>query len=128
VEASALVRARVDLLAKGTCGNSHEEVARQSRALLIYEGWEGSVILTIEGEVLVETGGHLAPCEDPLRTVALVAGAERYPELKVLLPNRTDSARVCTACRGTGWFYIEDQKTGIRCGMCRALGWVSATV
>jgi hypothetical protein len=124
----ASVRARIELLSEGTSHSAHEETARMYRALLLYQGWEGSVVLTIDGEVLEEIDGRLSPCVDPLRTVALVAGAERYPELKALLPVRADTARDCSHCKGTGWFCIDDQKTGIRCGLCLALGWVDDDV
>jgi|HubBroStandDraft_6_1064221.scaffolds.fasta_scaffold3077574_2 hypothetical protein len=61
MDTSASIRARIELLGKGTSGDLYEEAARKYGALLLCQGWEGSVLLTIEGEVLEESNGCLAP-------------------------------------------------------------------
>jgi hypothetical protein len=120
----AAIRARIKLLSEGTSGDSYEEAAKRLKALPLYEGWDGWIMLTPDGGVLEERNGRLTPCVDPLRTSALVSGAERYPELKALLSIRPASARDCLICKGTSWVEFGDAKTRIRCGVCRALGWI----
>ncbi len=55
----------------------------------------------------------------------LVKGAEDYPELNVMLPTRPDSSHDCEHCKGTGWFHQNGVQVHVRCGTCRALGWVA---
>lgn len=55
-----------------------------------------------------------------LATVAVVAGAKRYPWLHELLPPRPPSAVVCPECAGRGKIGPED---AYFCHRCSALGW-----
>jgi len=120
------IRRLIENLAKGSSGSKFEEAARRFDALPLHEGWNGWIVLTDLGEVLEETdeGGVLSPAPEPLRTMYLVEGAERYPELLSLLPVRSPASVECRHCRGTGWVKIGGNDAKIRCGECRALGWV----
>jgi hypothetical protein len=122
----SIIRKLIESLAKGSSGSKFEEAARRLDALPLYEGWTGWVVLTDLGEVLEETdeGGVLSAVPEPLRTIHLVAGAERYPELLSLLPVRPPGSMECRHCSGTGWVEIKGNATKLRCGECRALGWV----
>ena len=53
------------------------------------------------------------------RTVALVAGRTRYPELAELLPSRTEGAPACANCDGVG--HLGDASI---CGACFGLGFL----
>ena len=123
-ELSSKILATIRCLAEGTTGGSFEETARKFNALPLYEGWDGWLLLTVEGDVLVESEGRLSACTEPLRTFGVVMGVERYPELKPLLPIRPSASEDCPDCKGTGWFHVQEQRTHMRCGKCRALGWV----
>jgi hypothetical protein len=123
---SSQIRARIDRLIGGDGKSSLVEAARRFNALPLYEGWNGWGLLTEGGDVLEGfEEGAIVRAVDPLRTMYLVTGAEDYPELKVLLPGRPESSLDCYHCKGTGWFDQDGAKVHVRCGMCRALGWVA---
>lgn len=111
-------------LVNGSSGSNFEAAARRFDALPLHEGWDGWALLTRQGEVFdADEAGALTLAKEPLRTMYLVGGAERYPELAPLLPVRPSASRNCLHCDGTGWMPLgEDGR--IRCSTCRALGWV----
>jgi hypothetical protein len=122
---SSTIRQLIERLAKGASGSGFEDAARRFDALPLYEGWEGWALLTDQGEVLEATDeGATSPASEPLRTMYLVAGAEKYPELAALLPARPAASSVCAHCDGTGWVKLGTEGGRFRCGECRALGWV----
>ena len=96
------------------------EVAARFNALPLYEDIGGVLALCSDGTMM-----QVAPDADTAQpvtderwiTVALVAGAERYPDLRELLPQRPPNAQPCAVCRGTGRVH------GAWCGACSALGW-----
>jgi len=55
------------------------------------------------------------------RISALILGAERMPQLLVLLPKRQPQDRHCTACKTTG--YVLGGR--ILCRECGGTGWVA---
>jgi hypothetical protein len=65
-------------------------------------------------------GIPLQPLPENLHTLALVAGAERYPWLRELIPSRPLEADSCSDCGGLG-------RTGAGvvslCPSCGGLGW-----
>jgi hypothetical protein len=69
-----------------------------------------------------DMGVDLQPLPEELHTMALVAGAERYPWLKELLPTRPDDAVTCGECGGRGRIGPGDAAF---CRACSALGWRS---
>lgn len=108
---------------KGEDGEAYEQAARKYNALPLAEGWFGWAVLTQEGEVLdALEDGSASRAAEPLRTMFLVAGAEKFPELVVLLPERTADSADCPRCEGSGWMPYNSRK--IRCHECRSLGWV----
>jgi hypothetical protein len=89
-------------------------------ALPLYSDPGGCLALRPDGRVVQvywrkpEASFHDA--EPPWRTVALVAGAERYPELAELFPPRPERAADCSNCKAGR---LED---GSICGLCFGLG------
>lgn len=111
-------------LINGSSGSNFEAAARRFDALPLYDGWDGWVLLTRQGEVVdADEAGVLTLAKEPMRTMCLVGGAERYPELAPLLPVRPTASKNCPHCNGTGWMPIGADGR-FRCGTCRALGWV----
>jgi hypothetical protein len=100
------------------------ELARRHSALPVYADVGGSLFLTPEGQVLAlshaDGNDSLRPEEEPMwQLVAFIGAAEKYPELKALLPCRRPLEPDCPTCGGTGCVY--DHK--LRCGDCLGLGW-----
>jgi hypothetical protein len=59
--------------------------------------------------------------------ISLIKGAKLYPELKDLLPNKSEDSLLCKYCNGTGRYIfngIENSEFNI-CGKCFGLGWTS---
>jgi hypothetical protein len=67
-----------------------------------------------------DAGLALEPLPQSLRTMALVAGAQRYTWLRDLLPSRPADAIDCTSCGGVGRLGSE---RAVFCDACGALGW-----
>jgi hypothetical protein len=102
------------------------ERATRHQALPLYGDKGGWVLLRPSGELiqvpLDEDFGQIAePVKELLlQTVALVAGAQKYPELRELIPVRPADAVECAQCNGTG--RMPSFPT-VYCGKCGALGW-----
>lgn len=119
------IRALIEHVTKGDGGEPFAEAARRYSALPLAEGWFAWALLTEQGEVLeAAEDGTVSPAVEPLRTMFLVAGAERYPELSALLPVRSSASNDCARCEGTGRMTFGNRK--VRCHECRSLGWVDA--
>jgi len=120
---SATIHALIERVSQGEGGEEFGQVARRYNALPLAEGWFSWALLTEEGEVMeAPEGGPAVPAVEPLKTMFLVAGARRYPELVVLLPARSATSVDCMRCEGTGWMKHGNGK--VRCHECRSLGWV----
>lgn len=63
-----------------------------------------------------------------VRNIALFAGSKKYPELKELIPPRTQEDRDCPHCEGTGTLAINAELgvENIIC-YCGGLGWIPKT-
>src|SRR5678816_2695847 len=121
----ATIRALIERVTSGASGEAYAQVARTHSALPLAEGWFAWALLTEQGEVLeAAEDGTVSPAVEPLRTMFLVAGAERYPELIALLPVRSSASNDCARCEGTGRMTFGNRK--VRCHECRSLGWVDA--
>ena len=98
----------------------HGDVASRFEALPVYSDMGGTLFITPSLQILImrsDEGALSEECSPEWRLVALVAAAERFPELKQLLPTRPSGASDCSACAGTG------RLLGARCGSCFGLGW-----
>jgi hypothetical protein len=96
-------------------------VARQFNALPVYADLGGTLFITTSLQVLSMRSDDTAVVEEhspQWRLVALVAAADRFPELKQLLPVRPSNVATCAVCLGTGRL-----EQGPRCGVCFGLGW-----
>jgi len=119
----ATIQSLIERVSQGEGGEGFEQVARRYNALPLAEGWFSWALLTDQGEVMeAPEDGPAVPAEEPLRTMFLVAGARRYPELVVMLPARTSTCVDCARCGGSAWMKHGTGK--IPCHECRSLGWV----
>lgn len=117
------IRALIERIENGEAGEAFQRTACKHSALPLAEGWFAWALLTPEGEILeAMEDGTVSIAVEPLRTMFLVAGSERYPELLAMLPVRTDTSADCPRCEGSGRIAHGNGK--IRCHECRALGWI----
>lgn len=105
-------------------------------ALPLWCDWNGGVALRPDGELIgfLWDEPQLAKIEsDPhYRFLACVVGAEKYPELACLSPERTAADRDCPSCNGSGVpVGLEElgiaSKGSIRC-YCGGAGWLPSNV
>lgn len=109
---------------------SLREAAAVAPALLpLFLDWMGFIGLREDGELLFVTWDppHDAEIvqEAHLRRTALVAGAEKFPELSTLVPRRPSEAELCTFCGGSGRPILDGEVVpeNVRC-VCGGLGWL----
>jgi hypothetical protein len=100
---------------------------RQFGGLPLYVGWTQTIGIRPDGELIEwSTEGDYEgsrPVSDATWIIiALVTGAERYPELRSLLPVRDTDAIDCP-CRSNPLFAPGQ----IICGECFGLGWLPRT-
>jgi hypothetical protein len=106
--------------------------AARYRALPLYAEWYGTTYLTASGKFLYLNEETAPPrlendLNDASRLVALVLAAERYPQLRALLPQRPAGTPDCEDCGGGGHVIIMGNASNIICGPCNGLGWRGAT-
>jgi hypothetical protein len=107
------------------------EVVQTSGALPVYEGMGGTLLLRPDGEILVLTDDSIEPEveSDPVwRLIAVVVGAEKYPDLRSLLPVRPPGTPDCDFCGGCGRLRLGTVESNVMCGSCNGLGWSAAIV
>jgi hypothetical protein len=120
---AATIRALIEHVSGGEADGPFALTARKYNALPLAEGWFAWALLTEQGDVLeAAEDGTVSPAAEPLRTMFLVAGSERYPQLLALLPMRASTSIDCTRCGGTGRMKFGNAK--VRCHECRSLGWI----
>jgi len=98
----------------------YRDVACRFEALPVYSDMGGTLFITPSLQILIMRHDEAAvseECTPEWRLVARVAAAERFPELRQLLPSRPSAALDCSVCGGTG------RLLGARCGSCFGLGW-----
>lgn len=96
-------------------------VAEKAKALPVYVDMGGALLISEEGNVLQydDERGELGPLDDRLWfRVALVTAARRFPELRVLFPEKPADAPECGMCGGSGLI------SGLQCGKCAGTGWL----
>ena len=107
-------------------------LAQRLEALPIYADMGGNILIRPDGELLFVSidedednpGVVTSLIEPKWRTIALVVGSEKYPELRELLPSRPLNAQDCQHCGGRGRIDPLPEIKGILCGYCDALGWI----
>jgi hypothetical protein len=111
------------------------EAVRMSGALPVYVDMSGALFLRPDCEILCLPDGDsieaIAVERDPgWRLTAVVVAAEKYPELKPLLPARPPGTGECKWCGGRGRIRIgeSDCRRGPICGRCFGLGWLGGAV
>jgi hypothetical protein len=116
---AARIEEEIAKLAPETLGHINYEGALY-RALPLM-GTIGAVwLLRADGSLWTvdsDFGIAFQPLPDRFRTIALVAGTERYPWLVELLPQRPVDAVDCSDCKGAGRF------GPVCCPSCDGLGW-----
>lgn len=93
----------VSLVSRKGADDPDAELARRTGALPVYRDMGGALTLTRDGSLVAypDENGQAEPLLDPgWRTLALVAAAERFPELASLRPR--GGSRPCPVCQGTG--------------------------
>ena len=120
-----------EAIAKGSGGFAIDDEARGHGAIALM-GTIGAIwMLRPDGSLWdadEDFGEPLTPLPDELRTIALVAGVERFPWLAELLPVRPQDATDCSACAGRGVIVPVNSmpgSSGVFCPKCQALGWQS---
>ena len=98
---------------------AHRDIASRFEALPVYSDMGGTLFITTSLQILMRSDdGAVSEESSPQwKLVALVAAAERFPELKELVPSRPSNALDCSLCAGAGCV------SGFRCGACFGLGW-----
>lgn len=121
---------RLEEITSGGSGLSRElrSVATVLGALPIVFDENGTIAVRRDGTLLSYRWAedHSLTSEIPARDrlIALVIGAEKYPELRELLPAKPADARPCPACSGTGLPLSDEELTIVRCSTCCGLGYV----
>jgi hypothetical protein len=125
------IQKRIDELIASTDPDPADlwRVARLLKALPILPDWSGCLALRPDGSMVYfddETGKTTEESDQQFKTLALVNGSEKYPELRVLLPTRGENANDCEDCQGTGRYIFEGQVVEQAfCGTCWGLGWTT---
>ena len=126
-EISARIAAAVQQLGSETWP---DQAGLEHGAIPLWADIGGAILLRPDGTVLElewDQPSERVPreLEAPSWSLALVAGAERYPWLADLLPQRPTDATSCPDCEGKGRRrYNEPQPGGlIYCATCDGLGW-----
>jgi len=93
-------------------------------ALPLYVGWTETIGIRVDGEIVTwSTEGEFAGVgsvhDQTMVLISLVAGSDRYPELRRLLPQRGPGAMDC-GCRDVP--LLASHKAF--CGTCGGLGWL----
>ena len=108
-------------------------LVREHHALIVRSSWTGWHMLRADGSVvfLSQRDPAAAPRPEPdprWQLVALVRGAQRWSELRALLPRRREEPD-CIHCQATGFYvHAHDREGGpVVCGWCAGLGWVQAS-
>ena len=123
---SSYVSARLGALLRYDRVGSDEQrtLARAMNALPVYFDFSGALGFTPDGTVLhhdLESRQTTAMTDERWIVIAAVSAAEKYPDLREMLPDKPPTAKTCTLCSGTG----RQLEIKAFCGNCAGLGWVS---
>jgi len=106
----------------------HDRTAASLNAVPLYHGWTGTVYLTTTGHFLfrdeeIDPPETRPEADEHLQLVSLVEGANRFPILANLFPDRPSDDNTCERCEGTGRFYPRNVTGWLYCPECHGLGW-----
>jgi hypothetical protein len=107
------------------------ELATRLGALPIYADQRGCYALRPNGQLLFVPNGPggfdsttwTDKVEPTWRQIALASAAHRYPEFKVLLPQRATGDADCKECGAVGLRFSPEAPHGQLCSGCLGLGW-----
>ena len=106
------------------------DYSQQVDALMLFLDMGGFYAIRPNGEIIScewdsETLTPRVEDDMRIRNIALFQGSKKYPELKALIPSRTDDDRECSYCLGKGIlpFVAEYNLTNVVC-YCGGLGWL----
>lgn len=101
-------------------------LAKRHAALPVTLDVGGALLLRHDGEILEHAWDSPSPLEVSkdavLRRAAVVAAADKYPQLSALVPDRPAGAADCLQCGGTG--KLVTAVGSFRCGQCGGFGWL----
>ncbi len=113
-------------------GADFHEIAATQNAQPIFSHMSGYIAIRPDGSFVFWDGASTNfenEIEMVFQTIALISGSEKYPELKELIPKRTDDAKPCLDCKETGKAFLLGQHWDvIICWKCLGLGWVNEEV
>jgi hypothetical protein len=115
-----------------TAGANFYKIAATQNALPIFSDMSGYIAIRPDGS-FVFWGGEGTDFENEIepvfQAIALISGSREYPELQELIPKRTDDAKPCLDCKGTGKAFILDIHSHVFiCGKCLGLGWINQEI
>ncbi|MGE0128833.1 MAG: hypothetical protein AB7U82_12200 [Blastocatellales bacterium] len=104
-------------------------IAAEANALPLFTEMGGVYAINTHGDIISFSWDSLElPKEetDPrIRNIVLFQGSKKYPEIRCLIPEKPDDARICPHCQGTGIepFSAKHNVDGVVC-YCGGLGWI----
>jgi hypothetical protein len=96
------------------------------QALPVYKDIGGALGFDSQGVVIEfdwETEQARPTTDHRWIITAAVSAAEKYPELREILPDRPPRATTCSKCLGAGKIALTPT-SNFGCGECCGLGWV----
>ena len=105
----------------GKADGEFRDIASRLEALPVYSDLGGTLFITPSLHILSLRSDDTVVSEElssEWKLIALVAAAERFPELGQLLPVRPSGVTPCEVCSGTGRL-----QQSLRCASCFGLGW-----
>ncbi len=118
-----------EYLASDSTSAEMRKVAASTGALPLWSDMGGCIAITPDGTFVYYdwNTSNISEENNPAwRLLTLVSGSKQYPELRVLLPKKTEDAEHCSMCKGTGYLVVKDHVcNNIVCGKCFGLGWVT---
>jgi len=124
---SIVARLNALLRSEQIASDNERMVARATNALPVYFDMSGALSITADGSVLFFDweSEEIRPIKDERWImIAAVSAAEKYPDLRGLIPDRPPTAKTCPLCAGSGIQSLTPRHETF-CGQCCGLGWVS---